>query len=224
MSRPIVTVPRDLMRTTEFNWDFHWSGQSHGDLNTGTGQIVVNRFPRWVGSVPLVLPVELRLKWQAVRAEARGRQALYRVPMIDYPALRLLGLAAQLVEQIPFDDGALFDGGVGFEYDPFIVAAEDIPAGATDIAVDETPLGLAVVPGLKVGHNDWPFQITSRYLKDGQTRLGVDLVRAPIPQGSPISLAPYGLFQAASDNTGNPSFGLDEISRPVMEFREWINR
>jgi len=226
-ARPIVTVPRSLMRQTAVDWDIDWREKSAGEGTDGTGQTVISAAPRWFGSVPLVLPRASALEWRALRHTARGRTGLYRLPMIDplgYSDADIVGAGSGL----PFTSGRRFDTGSGVAYRPTVEMHEAAAAGATRITVRETQAVHPLRIGMLISHDDWPVEITSRTddTDDGVPVVTLELapfLRAPIPAGALIELAATGIFECF-DGSGNPVYDLTRVARPTMNFREYLNR
>ncbi|MEP2782300.1 MAG: hypothetical protein ABJP33_07725 [Pseudoruegeria sp.] len=218
MSRPIVTIPTDLMRVLDVNWDMEWRGQPPASTVGGIDVATYNRFPRFIGAPSLVLAGDRIARWRAVRAAAGGRTAVYQVPMID-------PITAQSGPEVPYSEGQFHSAGQGFEYRPTVELIEAAAAGDTSILIDETGADFAVKPGAFLSYNFWPFTVTSRIaLSDGQVELGVAMLRTAIPAGSKIEQRARGLFVAADDQMGNPAYGLNLVSRAKLSFVEYLDR
>jgi len=218
MARDIITIPPDLCRVTAFDWDIDWRTQPGGETTAGNSQIYQQGFPRWFGNLPLVLTPSLILRWRAVRAHARGRLGLYKVTMPDW----LIGVPG---EGQPWYDGQPWGNDEFWESNPLWLFAANAPRGSSTIRVT-VPEGMpAPQQGRIVSHNDWPTIITSVAEISAQWELTIarPLIEAAV-SGDPLSLRPTGIFEAISDGTGNPAYDLDRVARPVMEFREYLNR
>lgn len=229
MQREVLNVPRDLMRSIEVNWTPDWRGQSLPEANSGVSTVVYNRFPRWVGSPRLVLSGSRLLAWRAIRAKAQGRKNLYRVPMVD-PVGFNHGLAAERAgvgsEGLPFSTGAYFSTGHGFSYDPAAVAVGGFARGADEIRLDTAAAGFFPVVGQIMSHDDRPFIVTEILeTSEAECTVGIQMpLRASIPDGAPVLMQGRGIFEAAEEGMGNPSYGVDLVSRVRLSFQEYLNR
>ncbi|WP_343502142.1 MULTISPECIES: hypothetical protein [Roseobacteraceae] len=228
MTRPLVTVPEDLIESSSFNWDIDWRGQPGAESTADTTQVVFNRFPRWVGSLDPTLTRELIGRWRALRWSAQGRAGIYRLPMLD-PAVfnRLSVLSAQQVQLgNPFSTGSYFSTGSGFYPGPYVEAAESAAAGASEVRLTVPMLGLVPVPGQIISADDWPMGVTYVIPEGGDTYLvGVQMpLRAAITAGDAISLVGIGRFEVTDDLAGRAAYGQHLISTPSIEFREVLAR
>jgi hypothetical protein len=218
MARQIITVPRQLCRVSAFDWDIDWRNQPGGEATNGNTMVMSAGFPRWVGTMPLVLPPSLVLAWRAVRAHARGRMGLYLITMID-------SLAPYPADGQPWANGEPWANDENWEGDPVWLFAVAALRGASTIRVT-IPAGMPdPIQGQIVSHEHWPTIITS-VEKDGAQWV-LTIARPLIVDaglGNSLSLRPTGIFEAVSDVTGNPTYGLGRVSRPVMELREYLNR
>lgn len=228
MTRPLVTVPLDLLTATEVDWDIDWRGQPGSESTADTTQVVYNRFPRWVGALSLVQPPEIIGRWRALRWSAQGRAGIYRLPMLD-PAIFdraavLGGMDAEL--GIPFSTGSYFSTGHGFYAGPFVAAAEAAAAGATELRLTIPEAGLVPVPGQIVSADDRPMGVTCVVDEGGGTyRIGIQMpLRAAISAGDAISLVGIGRFEVLTDMAGRAGYGLNRVSTPGIEFREVLDR
>lgn len=229
MRRDVVTVPRALLKFLDMSWDIDWGGQGLGQSNAGNGQIVVNRFPRWIGQPQIFLHREQILAWRAVRAQAQGRVGLYRVPLTDPLGFKRTdtGASAATIETgLPFAGGAYFSDDTGWAYEPFVTASEAVSAGATEIRIDTAPVpGFAPKIGQIMSHDDWPFQVQSVIdAGSGLYDLTVQMpLRKAIAAGEVIHLGAWGIFEA-SEGSGNPGYAPSLVSRPTLEFTEALRR
>lgn len=229
MRRDVVTVPRGLLRFLDMSWDIDWGGQGLGQNNAGNGQIVFNRFPRWIGQPRILLHREQVLAWRAVRAQAQGRVGLYRVPLTDPLGFKLTdaGASEATIETgLPFADGAYFTDETGWAYEPFVTVSGAAAAGATEITIDTAPVpGFVPKVGQIMSHEDWPFQVQSVVdAGSGLFDLTVQMpLRAAIPSGDLVYLGAWGLFEA-NDGSGNPGYAPALVSRPTLEFTEALRR
>jgi hypothetical protein len=230
MQRPLITVPPALMRGRDFTWDIDWRGQGAGVMTEGTTKTIYAGFPRWVGSPQVTLHGETLLAWRALRARGNGRRGIYRVPMVDpvgfLPADA--GATAQTAARgVPWSDDALFSDGVGFLFDPFVLAALDAAAGARTVRVD-TSSASDMVPkaGQIMSHDDWPFMVVGvRHITGTVYDLTVEMpLRAAISAGAEIKLRAYGRFEAMEEDMGAPSYGLTRVATPRLTFMEVLAR
>lgn len=228
MSRPLVTVPMDLLTATEIDWDIDWRGQPGAESTADTSQVVYNRFPRWVGALSLVQPPAIIGRWRALRWSAQGRAGIYRLPMID-PAIfdreAVLG-AESATRGNPFSTGSYFSTASGFYAGPFVEAASAAAAGAEELRLTITDLALVPVVGQIISADDLPMGVTYVVPQSGSTYLvGVQMpLRAAIAAGDIISLVGIGRFEVLTDMAGRAGYGLDRVSRPSIEFREVLTR
>ncbi|QPM89386.1 hypothetical protein [Pseudooceanicola algae] len=217
MSRPVIDFPDSLQRVLNCDWDIDWRGQSAGTGNDGQSQIVYNRFPRWYGSPTLSLPPALVNAWRALRAQARGRAAVYRLTLKD-----LDGLPPYPVG-LPFSTEELFSTDQGFRFSPWVTCSDGAAAGVSEIVIEENDFPIVV--GQFASHADWPFVVTWKRSEGAGWRIGVEMpLRRAIPAGARIDLRAQGLFLATDDTMGNPSYGLIKVATPQLSFVEWLNR
>tara|TARA_R110002051_G_scaffold325869_1_gene432670 strand:+ start:20284 stop:20955 length:672 start_codon:yes stop_codon:yes gene_type:complete len=223
MQREIITIPVGLLKTTTFDWDIEWRTQGIPDGLDGHGGVGISDFPRWIGSPSIVLVREAIAQWRAVRWQAQGRTHLYRVTIFD-PFVKT---PARDAKGNPFSTGRFFSTDQGFDNQPFYTCAADAAKGDDGFTVT-VPEGLpAPFAGQIVSdENDWPVGITSVTASGADTYdLTVrPLLRAAIPSGSAIYLRAKGLFTAPEDQMGNPSFDANWVSRPQLQFREYLGR
>lgn len=222
----IVTIQRSLMIASSFNWDIDWRGKSTGDTNGGISEVVYSNFPRWYGSPRLGLCDDVIRQWRAIRATARGRVNVYRIPLIDEH-----GYAKKISAKI-FDlnrsqgiSGLVFNNYMPTEYQPFMLVKQTALKGATSIVLDASPVE-DYVPhvGEILSNRDWPFIVTEVY-ETGDREYTVTVeppLRVDVPAGEIIDIVPYGLFKATSDTTGNPSYSINARSTPTFDFVEWL--
>lgn len=218
MSRQIIDVPFSLCRMTGFDWDIDWRTQPAGENTAGTNGALSVGFPVWVGSLSAVLPGEFILQWRAVRAKARGRLGLYRIEIYD--PLVPVPIAGQ-----PWADGETWDGGGLWGGNSFWTFAVAAARGDTTIKVTVADPMPVPVAGQIISHEDWPTIVTSAVLEAGVWDLTISrplVVAAAVDDH--ISIRPTGIFEAVNDTTGNPEYGPDRVSRPVLELREYLNR
>lgn len=226
MQPKIVTIQRSLMTASVFDWDIDWRGKSAGDTNAGSSEVVYGTFPRWIGSPQLNLCQETLPQWRAIRASARGRVNVYRVPLIDAS-----GYAKKMTAQI-FDlagqkgvNGLSFSNQLPTEFQPFVLPKVAVLKGANSVIIDTTPVP-DYVPhvGEILSNKDFPFIVTEVLLTGtNEYTLSVEMpFREAIAAGEAIDVIPYGLFKVASDTSGNPSYDVNFRSAPKFDFVEWM--
>lgn len=222
----IITIPRSLMTTTEFNWDIDWRGQDSGQqTNAGSRQIVYNAFPRWVGSPRLAIDKEQIPLWRAIRARAQGRHSAYRVPIIDPLSFDYSSIAKDIEDRgIPNNIGVRFSTGKGMQFQPFITFAQAALAGADEIHVDVGALSMSPKIGDIYSMDDRPFVVTEVDPEGvGLFRLSIEMpLRIAAGAGDPIDLIPYGLFFTETDGTGSITYGGNWFAEAEFSFVEWM--
>lgn len=223
MKRPIITIPPNLLRHLDCNWDIDWRAQSSGESNAGTTQIVNNAFPRWVGSPKIHLHNTAISQWQALRAQAQGRVGIYIVKMFDP-----IGFGVQN----PFPNGVLhstgepFSTGNGYEYDPVCTAEANAAPGSTQIRINVAGIGVAPNIGQIMSHDDWPFVVTwVMQVSANVYDLGIQMpLRSRIYAGDLINYRGRGRFEAVEEGMGNAAYEHRKFSRPTLQFREVLTR
>ncbi|MDJ0631051.1 MAG: hypothetical protein QNJ44_22525 [Rhodobacter sp.] len=227
--REIITVPWSLFGMTEVDWDIDFREQGALENIAGGTQVVYSAFPRWIGSPSLVLNRAEILAWRAHRWHAGGLRGVFRIFMKDPAAVNLRAIAgadAYIEPGVPFSTGAVFATGEGLQYSPTVETVGAAAKGATEMVIDPATAEFPIVPGMIVSHDDWPIGITSVTTEGSYQRLTFrpEGLRGAIPDQGRISLLPTGLFEASTAGMGNPAYGLDRVSRPRLQLREWINR
>ena len=228
MQRHLVTVPASVFRLSTVDWDIDWRSQMSGEANDGNTQTVFNAFPRWVAEPQLALAGEMLRQWRAIRLRAQGQVGILRIIMTDPVGFDPAAVGvdqAWLETGVPFDTDQPFSTGQGFEFDPFVMADAAAPAGAEVIRVLVSDMTVPAV-GQFLSHDDWPFVVTSvTPVSGGAYELGVQMpLRRAIPSGAAIQMRATGLFEMVNPRGGNPSYGLDFVSRPSIALREYLNR
>ncbi|MBZ4023246.1 hypothetical protein CKO11_12335 [Rhodobacter sp. TJ_12] len=213
----IIDIPLLFWRVTEVNWRIDWRGQGALSGLNGADQAILNRFPRFVGAAPLVLPPQMIPAWRALMTKGAGRANVYRVRMLD-------PVAQAVPRQGWRADWADYQRGFYSEARPQVICAAGAAAGATSITVDERALPAPIKVGAYLSHNDWPFAVTGRSGTGAATVLEVAQLRRTIPAGGPIDCIARGLFRATDDATGQVGYGLDRVARPTLDLVEWITR
>lgn len=223
----IINIPRSIMKTTDFNWDIDWRGQTAGEPTSGDAQVVFNRQPKWMGSTSVPMPTEAARWWRSIRASARGRANIYRVPIIDPVGFDDEHSVDRTwwTKGVPFNTGVRWNTGFGFEYRPFVVAVGNFAAGSTQIVVDESPAAVPINEGMIMSHNDYPFFVTERYREGANYRITIEMpLRSPVQDGDLIFQYATGLFQASSDTMGVARYGANRISDVRLQFTEILTR
>jgi hypothetical protein len=222
MQRELVTIPQNLLRVMNVNWDIDWRGQSAGDTTAGNSATVYNAFPCWVGAPKVGLVRDEITQWRAIRAKAQGRIGIYRVSMVDPLGFSMTG---RNLSGKTFAGGQNFSTGAGFANIPVCSAVNAAARGATEIRVsmaDEPD----PVSGQIMSHQDWPFVITSAMpVGGGLFDLGFEMpLRAAIAAGDLINLRGVGRFEVADAGAGNPAYDRRKVSEIQLSFRVVLNR
>lgn len=225
MTRPLVTVPLDLLKLSSIDWDIDWRGQPAAESTADTTQVVYNRFPRWVGSIGLIHKREAIGRWRALRWSAQGRAGIYRLPMLD-PGVFNRKSMSQSSRCDLYSYASRFAAGDDFYDGPFIYAAAAAAAGAKEVRVSVPLLGQVPVPGQIISADDWPMGVTTVSYEGGSTYLiGVQMpLRAAISAGAAISLVGVGRFEVLDDMAGRAGYGPVAVSTTSIEFREVLTR
>jgi hypothetical protein len=218
MERPVITLSPALARVSGIDWAIDWREQSAGVGTGGRRGITLGAFPRWVGTLPLVLRPSAIGAWRAHLHSARGMTGIFRVRMID-PAVN----ASTQGPAVPFDDDSLFDDGAGWDDWPVAPCPTGAAAGATSLVISEADVTHPVAVGQILSHGDWPFTVVARTELSGDlVELDVEMpLRAAIPAGDPVELVGAGLFEMV-ESGGAPAYGLDRVSRPALRLQEWL--
>lgn len=223
MQRQLITVPASLFKPTDFSWDIDFrSAKLDQDLDGGD-EVQLSSFPRWIGSPTLVLSDHEIAAFRAIRWHAMGRAGVYRIRMFD----PIMAVPLGPDNGVPFSTGERFSTGKGFAFDPFYTCTKAASIGADVLRVSVPADGPAPRPGQIVSdQSDWPIGITSVTQVSGtQYDLTVKPnLRAAIASGDQISMEATGRFVSLGDTVGNPSFGTSLVSRPKLEFREYLLR
>lgn len=175
-----ITIPLELMLSTNVSWDIDWRGQSSGESNAGSRQIVYNAFPRWVGKPKLALEGQQIAEWRAIRARAQGRRGVYRVPMVDPLSFDYGSLRKDILQQgIPNVNNNTFSTGKGMAYAPFWRVSPEPPgvmdtnnegyvpsAGDQQIWIDASDLDSKPKIGGIYSIRDYPFVVVEAFRFD----------------------------------------------------------
>jgi hypothetical protein len=218
MARIIVSVPASLCRVTGFTWQIDWRTQPTAEATDGNSQIMNVGFPRWIGTLPLILRPADVLQWRAVHAQARGRLGLYRITMTDV-------LVPVPQDGRPWDNGEPWEGGALWEGEPFWTVETAAAAGATELRVTIPTDMPEPVVGQIVSHQDWPTHVVEALEDAGVWTLRIS---RPLPVAAAaedqIELRAKGIFEAVDDMTGNPAYDLNRVASFSMSFREYLRR
>lgn len=224
MAREIITVDRDLIRSTQIAWVWNVRGQDVGETTSGMNLTVFNAFPRWEGRLGLHLNHSQIGRWRAVLFALAGRANTIRLPMLDPAIIDRDGLAGAYARTgIPFSGGQGFSNGLGFEFVPFAIATQDAAAGDQSLSLDLSPTpGATIQPGQIISHDDLPMGVNSVLSVSGTVhRVGISpAVRAPVAAGDIVMLEARGLFELVSDTSGMPEYGRNHRAMPEISFRE----
>lgn len=226
MQPKIVTLRHNILHLTGIDWTLDWRNRSSGAGLDGSNQIVGFGFPRWMGSPSFRLRPSLVGEFQAVRDSAQGMANVWRVPMIDPVTLDRERALRTRKKSLPFGldsgSGPMFAEGVGFQWDPILLAPNGAKRGDTSIVLE----GEFLAVGQVVSHLDWPFRIVSIRAASGGAKVCTvaPAVRSDIPAGGIVQAVGHGLFQVEDGAQGRVSYGLDRMASPSLSFVEWINR
>lgn len=212
----IIDVPLLFSRVAEVNWRIDWRGQGAVQGLNGSDQIINNAFPRWVGSMPLILPPQMIPAWRAIVGRGAGRANVYRVRLLDPIGFE----SASQGWRADWEDYRL---GLYVERRPQVTCT-GAAAGATTITVDERSIAEPVRVGSIMSHDDWPFLVLGRSGAGAATVLSVTALRRAIPAGAFIDCIARGLFRATDDASGWPSYGINRVASPTLDLAEWITR
>ncbi|MGI3169981.1 hypothetical protein ACRARG_12550 [Pseudooceanicola sp. C21-150M6] len=226
MERPIITVPRDLLRQTEFNWQIDWRGQESGVSIGGNPLGVVNAFPRWIGEPQMTLHNDLVRRWRAIIGQAQGRLGVFRLPLIDPIGFDWQAAAGALSPNgAQIGNGEYLTTGNGIAYVPMALAVGAVAAGATEFRIDVSPCGIAPVDGQIMSAEDWPFQVTWTQPVSGTLYdIGVVRLATAIEDGGVINMQGHGRFEMRDESQGMASYGPDRHSTPSLAVQEVLRR
>lgn len=231
MKRDVVTLPPSLLRAVRFVWDIDWRGQSAGASLTGGTTTVFNAAPRWVGQPVFAVNGVAIAQWRAVRAAARGRAHLYRLPLIDPIGARdmvpdLGADAARL--GLPLAKGQRLANGAGIAWRPCLrCVGGGAAAGATDMVVDASRAPRPPYVGQILSHDYWPFVVTSVLPGSVADRYDITLempLRGEIPENDAVDLIAHGLFEATDDTSGPADYDRQMRARPQLSLVEALVR
>ena len=215
MERRIVDLP--AMRQTQVDWDIDWREQDTGTKLTGARAVLMGSLPRWIGTVPQVLRASDIPGYRAARYYGRGMAGVFRIQMRD-PLF-----STSTASTVSFDDGAGFDDGALFADETMVFAVSAAAAGAESVVVDETGAPQVIRVGQILSYADWPFVVVARSGDSDALTLTVEPpLRVAIPEGGAIHFRGRGLFEMVNAGSGNPTYDIDRVSRPVLTLREWM--
>lgn len=226
MERPVITVPRDLLRQTDMNWRIDWRGQESGTTIGGNPIGVVNAFPRWIGEANLSLHRDAVRRWRAVVGQAQGRLGVFRLPINDPVGFNWKGAAGALAANgAQLDNDQYLTTGNGIAYVPMALAVGSVSAGATEFRVDVSPCGIAPVDGQIMSADDWPFMVSWVQPVSGTLYdIGVQRLATSIEDGGVINMQGHGRFEMRDEGQGNAAYGPDRHSTPTLAVQEVLRR
>lgn len=213
----IIDLPRVFVRATAVDWAIDWRGQSAGSDVGGGNQIVSAGFPKFVGSLSLVLPRDMVLPFRAILTKLRGRANALRVPMID-PLAGYTSSWAWHQAFLAWQNGSYVDPR------PTITVVSSASAGAATIMVDETDQPRPVPVGAILSYGDWPFTVVGRSGSGASVTLTVERLAVAIPSGASVDLLARGLFRVTEETAGQPIYDMARVARPSFSLQEWITR
>lgn len=228
MNRPIITVPYAIMRASRIDWDIDWRGQPGNDRTDGSTQVVFDAFPRWIGTLDLVLARDLARQFRAMRWQAQGRVGIYRLYMVDPMGFNLQAAVGgeAIAAGVPFSSGARFSTGQGFHPSTVVLTSAAAEAGASEVQVTTADPTLVPVPGQIMSAGDWPFAVTAVSENGGNIyTLSVQMpLREEIASGAMVNCVASGLFEVSDDLAGALSYDTTLVGRSSISFREVLNR
>ncbi|MGR3452875.1 hypothetical protein [Pseudooceanicola sp.] len=226
MERPVITIPRSLLRELRMTWRTEWRGQDAGMSIGGNPLTVINAFPRWVGTPEVSLHRDAIRRWRALLAEGQGRLGIYRLPMTDPVGFDWNAAASAHVKLgVPFSNGAKFTTGQGIRYTPTVLAVGAVTSGAPEFRVDISPCGIAPAEGQIMSHDDWPFIVTwvdavSETIYD----IGVRMLRTAIPDGAEIMMQAHGRFEVVDEGQGDAPYDASRYTTAQLSVQEVLRR
>jgi hypothetical protein len=225
MTRPVVTVPDCLLAQVEIAWEIDWRSASGGEFLDGVTRTHFQGFPRWLGRPRVALDAPRLRAWRAIRATARGRWGIYRLPMADPLTFVRTATSARadVLDGMPHADGRRFSSGAGYLVQPYCVAHWGASQGATTLQLDTAPCGgVLPVVGQIMSAGDLPFMVTWVGPAVGTVvEVGVEMpLRAAVGLGDVVLMRGHGLFEAADDGMGAPVYGAARHARLALSFVE----
>lgn len=234
MIREIIDLPCGLFGPLVSDWIFNVRGRAANDAVTGNGQVVYGNAGRWEATLDLSgFGRDRQLAWGALRAKMRGRVNLLRVCVCDRwrPKYQELGLSAEDIAMIrgagiPHSDDALFDDGVGYDYEPALAIPSDIDAGTDEITIDATPINDALQPGQYFSIDDWLYQVTGIAGDDATTRIYYfePPLRRDVIAESVMELEASTIMAFQTDTEGRMPRELGKHGNTQIQLVEWTNR
>lgn len=226
MERPIITVPRALVRDMQMTWRPEWRGQEAGVSIGGNPLGVVNAFPRWIGDVRFPLHQAQIRRWRAVQAQGQGRLGIYRMWINDPVAFSWTTAAGSRARTgLPFGNGQYTATSQGVAFTPMALTVGAVQAGATEFRIDVSPCGIAPVEGQIMSHDDWPFTVTWVQPVSGTIYdIGVQMLRPAIADGGIIHMQAFGRFELRDERQGDPSYDASHHSVVSVSFQEVLRR
>lgn len=220
MARPIVTIPRPLLRLLSFEWSFDRRGTGLGNNLAGVSVASYSQFPVWRGSLSLSHHGGQIGQWRALQSQVQGRHGIYAVEMIDPAVFHRPDL--QSPGEV-MSDGELFSDDTGFEIVPVCLVVGAHKSGARILRVDVSGNGLVPKLGQIMSANDRPFVVELVREINAATyelQIGSPCLRGDVPDGAEVRHVARGLFEAVDDTSGTASYGPARHARPVLELRE----
>lgn len=230
MARPIVTIPRPLLRLLSFEWSFDRRGTGLGNNLAGVSVASYSQFPVWRGSLSLSYHGSQIGQWRALHSQVQGRHGIYAIEMID-PAVFGEAEARTAVgigtNGFPYSDGAYFSDGSGFAFIPVCHTVGAHSVGAKQLLLDVAQSSVPPKIGQVMSAGDYPFvveRVSSVGGSQYRVQIGSPCLRVDLEHGAEVRHVARGLFEAIDDTSGTASYGPARHARPVLELREALRR
>lgn len=231
MEREIIDLPCSLFAPIMRDWHIDPRGRSAGDGVTGDGQVVYATRAKWVGKLDFALRGRDRvLVWGAIIARMRGRVNLLRLCLCaPYRPLPrdVLGLDYHSIypDGIPHDDGAFFDDGSGYEYEPTASILGAAAAGATSLLINGSEIDDLLEPGHWFSINDWLYRCTSIDGSGSTTTITFEPpLREAVTTSDELNLNAHTIMAFETDSEGRAALEAGKWGGASLSLVEWTNR
>ncbi len=223
MDRPIVTIPRTILREVKHDWFVDWRGQFTGTTLAGQTKVVYPGYARWKGTVNLFLSQGDYLKWRAIMLVAQGHIGIYRTPMSDPLSFE------RSKPTVNMTTGKGMTTGKFLESTETVLAASAAALGATSLSVDIPTGGRVPVQGQLMSHGlDWPFGVISadpdETVADRYTLEVSPPLRAAVAAGDEVKHEAIGRFEIADRDFGFPQYDANNAGTFSIAFQEVLTR
>ena len=146
------------------------------------------------------------------------------------PTLQNMGLPsddfAELIKKgIPHSDETPFDDGFGYDMIPTVVATVPVAAGADSIVLPSNAITDAIQPGNFFSVDDWPYQITQRFVSGGNITFYFEpILRRAIAAGDQIKFEATALMVFVEDLEGRMPLDMGKRGETDINLLEWVDR